>query len=595
MAEAAIEDHALIGDRATAALVSRDGVIDFMCWPRFDGPTVFAALLDEARGGAFSIRPELADARTIQLYLPDTNVLLTRWLSQEGSAEVIDCLRPADGRDGGEPQLVRRVEATRGVVTFDLACRPRFDYARKAGAATPCPNGVLFRNDGDALRLVGSVPLEADGADARASFRLKKGEIAWFVLDGGDGDPLLGEAAAEALQDTVDWWRSWAARSTYRGRWRETVMRSALALKLMTSREHGSIVAAPTFGLPEEAGGVRNWDYRATWIRDASFTVYAFMRLGYREEAMDYVRWVHARIGSCAGELQIMYAIDGSGDLEERELDHLAGHRGSRPVRVGNAAAQQTQLDVYGELLDAVYLADKHVEAMSHDGWAAVTRVVEHVCERWRDADAGIWEMRGKPQEFLHSRLMSWVAIDRAVRLARKRSLPCPFVRWSETRDAIRADVFDNFWNAELGRFVQSSSSTRVDAALLMMPLVRFIGARDPRWLATLDAIAEELTDDSLVFRYRHDDALPGREGAFTACSFWYVECLARAGRLDEARLAFEKVLGYANHVGLYAEELALDGSHLGNFPQALTHLALISAAYFLDRELSGEPQTWRP
>lgn len=591
----AIEDHALIGDCATAALVSREGAIDFLCWPRFDSPTVFASLLDPETGGDFTIRPRLDGARTLQIYLPDTNVVLTRWLAEDGSAEIVDVMRPARGIDGGDPQLLRRVEATRGEVTFDARCRPRFDY----GAATAKPaatrEGVVFRAGHATLRLASTVPIEPDGDDAAARFTLKKGEVAWFTLDGGEGEPMLGEAAEEGLGEAIVWWRRWAAQSTYKGRWRETVMRSALALRLMVSRDFGSIVAAPTFGLPEALGGVRNWDYRATWIRDASFTIYAFIRLGFQGEAVGFMQWIGQRLEESEGRLAIMYALDGTSELTERSLDHLAGYGGSRPILVGNAAAEQTQLDIFGELMDAAYLSDKYDRALPEQGWRAACALIDHVCKVWNEPDAGIWEVRCEPRHFLHSRLMCWVALDRAIRLSRKRSRPAPINKWLEIRDAIHADIWKNFWDDELGHFVESKGSKDVDGAMLLMPLVRFVSATDPQWLATLDAIGRQLTDDSLVFRYRRDDGLPGQEGAFTACSFWYVECLARANRLDEAREAFEKILGYANHVGLFAEEIGMDGRHLGNFPQALTHLALISAAYYLDRELSGERSTWRP
>lgn len=552
----AIEDHALIGDCATAALISREGSIDFLCWPRFDSPTVFASLLDEEKGGEFCIRPAFEESRTLQVYLPDTNVALTRWLSEEGSAEVTDVMRPVRGPDGGDPHILRRVEATRGAVRFDIRCAPRFDYGRLKGAPEPARAGVLFRSGHATLRLAASVPLEIDGPDAVASFELKKGEVAWFVIDGGDGDPPMGADAEEALAEAVAWWRRWTAQSTYTGRWRETVMRSALALRLMVSRQHGSIVAAPTFGLPEALGHERNWDYRATWIRDASFTVYAFMRLGFRDESINFMEWVLARLEENEGQLAIMYGLDGSTDLEETELDHLSGYGGSKPVRIGNAAAEQIQLDIYGELLDAVYLHDKYGRALSAHAWKSVCKLVEHVRKVWREPDAGIWEIRCEPREFLHSRLMCWVAIDRAIRLARQRSLPAPVVEWLEVRDEIHRDIWENFWNAERGHFVESRGSDDVDGAMLLMPLVRFVSATDPQWLATLDEIGARLTDDSLVFRYRRDDGLRGQEGAFTACSFWYVECLARANRLDEARGSFEKILGYANHIGLFAEEI---------------------------------------
>lgn len=595
-----IEDHGIIGDMSTAALVARDGTIDFMCWPRFNSPSIFTRLLDIEKGGEFSITPQLPSARNLQIYLPDTNVLLTRWMSHDGSAEVVDFMRPALGEAGGGTQLIRRVEATRGRIAFKLSCRPRFDYGRVVGTVTPCDEGVRI-DGGEAdlsLRLASSISLQARGGDVHAEFSLECGEVAWFVLDDGELAPLSAEQAQLALDDTTHYWRNWVAKSTYQGRWRETVMRSALALKLLTSRDHGSMVAAPTFGLPESPGGVRNWDYRFTWIRDASFTMYAFIRLGFNDEAYRFTQWVDERIThtDAEGHLHLVYNIDGSTELAEQSLDHLAGYRGSRPILIGNAAFDQKQLDIYGELMDAVYLSNKYGEAISHDGWTKVCRLVEYVAGHWRDPDAGIWEIRATPRAFLHSRLMCWVAVDRALRLAQKRSLPAPFDRWVSLRNEIHEDIWSTFWNEEKGHFVQSTEGADLDASLLLMPLVRFVAATDPRWLATLDAIGRELGDDAMVWRYKMDDGLPGKEGAFTTCSFWYVECLARAGRLDEASTAFTKVLAYANHLGLYAEELDHDGSHLGNFPQALTHLALISAAYYLDRELSGNQDAmWRP
>ena len=594
---AAIEDHGIVGDLSTAALVAGDGTIDFMCWPCFDSPSLFASLLDGDKGGSFELAPLLASPRRMQTYLPDSNVLVTRWLSPEGSAEVCDLLaHPASAR--AAPRLIRRVRVTRGSVRFRLCCRPRFDYGRADTKAEACANGVLLSGGGRAVRLSGSVPLDVDGAACVAAFTLEVGALADFVLDDGAEAPLDADAVSEAISGAHEYWQAWARRSTYRGRWREAVGRSALVLKLLTAHRHGSVAAAATFGLPEVPGGDRNWDYRAAWIRDSSFTVYAFMRLGYVAEARAFTGWVAARIRDAEphGRLRIMYALDGGDATPELVLGHLAGYGGARPVRIGNDASGQMQLDIYGELLDSTYLSNKYGDAISHEGWEHVCRAVEHVCAHWQEPDAGIWEMRGEPRAFLHSRLMCWVALDRALRLAGKRSLPAPFTRWSETRGAIDADIWANFRHPENGYFVQYQGATSLDASALMMPLVRFVSATDPVWLATLDAIGNQLTDDGLVYRYRSDDGLDGQEGAFTACSFWYVECLARAGRLGQAQLLFERVLRYANPLGLYAEELGPVGEHLGNFPQALTHLALISAAFYLDRQLSGADQTtWRP
>lgn len=600
-----IENHGIVGDLRTVALVGLDGAVDFLCWPRFDSPSVFASLLDDERGGRFELAPVLDGARRRQLYLPDTNVLLTRFLSAEGVAEVSD-LMAIGGPDGGQ-RLVRRAKAVRGTLRFRMRCAPRFDYARAGHSVREEGGTVVFTSDGPdgtALRLRSAmVPLLAgEDGTAEAEFELAAGESACFVLeDAAQG--VEGSAAADphyaavAFKAASDYWRRWSARSTYRGRWRDSVNRSALVLKLLTSAEHGSILAAATFGLPETVGGGRNWDYRFTWMRDAAFTVYAFLRIGHTAEADAFMRWLGDRAGGCGsdGTLRVMYGLDGHEDLDEVELPHLRGYRGSVPVRVGNAASDQLQLDIYGELMDAAYLADKYGEQVSWEGWEGITRAMDWVAANWRRPDEGIWEVRGGRREFLHSRLMCWVALDRAVRLARKRSLPAPLVRWSEVRDEIYRDIHANFWDEASGTFVQSLGSTALDAACLLMPLVRFISPTDPRWLSTLKAVGERLTDDSLVFRYSEDveagaadDGLDGIEGTFNMCSFWYVECLARAGDLPQARFLFEKMLGYANHLGLYAEETGPAGEHLGNFPQAFTHLALISAAHYLDRALSA-------
>jgi GH15 family glucan-1,4-alpha-glucosidase len=585
-----IAGHAAIGDMSTIALVALDGTVDFMCWSGFDSPSIFAGLLDPEQGGVFELAPAMEGARTIQMYVPDTNVLVTQWLCAAASVEVLD-LMPAPDREGVCPtRLIRRVRVARGSATFHLRCAPRFDYARTQPQVRLAKGCAVFSGAGLKLRLSGPAKFVRGEGEVTATLRLEAGQSAGFVLDESDQALLSPGEIGAVIQYTIERWQQWAAQSTYKGRWREEVIRSALVLKLLTSRPHGSIAAAATFGLPETAGGSRNWDYRATWIRDASFTVYALMRLGYQKEATAFYRWIGDRAGKSdeSGHLRVMYALDGSAVAAESELPQLDGYGGARPVRVGNDAAGQLQLDIYGELLDSIYLSNKYGEAISHHDWMGVCRVVEYVCENWSKPDAGIWEQRNEPQHHLHSRLMCWVAVDRAIRLARKRSLAAPYTRWLEVRNDIHNDIWDNFWNEELGHFVRRKGGTELDAALLMMPLVRFISATDPKWLATLDAIGRELSDEGLVYRYSHDDGLDGKEGTFAACSFWYVECLARAGRIAEARLLFEKVLHFANHVNLYSEQFDSHARLTGNFPQAFTHLALISAAHYLDRRLSG-------
>jgi GH15 family glucan-1,4-alpha-glucosidase len=599
-----IEAHGLIGDMRSAALVDDTGTVDFFCWPDFDSPSVFVSLLDRPEAGAFELAPELPDARRLQIYLPDTNVLQTRWISEHAVVEVTDFMPIAANVDD-TPRLVRQVRMVSGQATLAMRCRVRHDYSRAdtvAELGDDAFNVCFHANDQPSLRLYSDQALRVEDQCAVARFELRAGQSAEFVLGGRD-DPAVGPGQGDhCLQATLDYWRSWLKHSHYRGRWREMVLRSALALKLLTSRKHGGIVAAATFGLPEERGGARNWDYRYTWVRDASFTVYAFMRLGFNQEAVDYMHWIHARIGDCCehdAHLRILYGLDGRHELPEVTLDHLSGYGHAQPVRVGNEAYTQKQLDIYGELLDAVYLANKYGDAISYEGWRHTTQLVDQVCKIWRTKDVGIWELRGEPQHFLHSRLMCWVALDRALRLAFKRSLPAPFDRWDKERQAIHDDIWKHFWDAERGHFVQFIGSDRLDGSMLLMPLVRFVGASDPRWLSTLTAIERTLVRDGMVYRYRnddqHSDGLDGTEGAFTACSFWYVECLARAGRVEQAHLEFEQLLRYASPLGLYAEEFDLHGRHLGNTPQALSHLALISAASFLDRKLSGERTLWQP
>jgi GH15 family glucan-1,4-alpha-glucosidase len=598
MIQQPVENHGVIGNMRTVALVGKDGSIDFMCFPQFDSPTIFAALLDPERGGRFQLAPEAPDdARNVQLYLPDSAILLTRFLFTEGVAEISD-LMPVES---GARTLVRRVKAVRGQISFRMICAPRFDYGRTGHRIERRSDREwIFASRGrerQAFRLRSDTPLTLSGGDALAHFRLRAGESASFVLEEiVEGEPTASAApdySAEAFKRTNDHWRKMIARSTYRGRWREVVNRSTLTLSLLFSREHGSMIASPTFGLPERLGGERNWDYRYIWIRDASFALYAAQRVGFTDERK-FMQWVEARSGELNpdGSLQVMYGVDGRHDLPEEMLTGWSGYANSRPVRIGNAAHRQLQLDIYGELMDAVYLYNEFGEPISHDLWQNLVRLIEFVLAHWREADEGIWEVRGGRREFLISRVMCWVAVDRAIRLSLKRSLPAPLDRWHAARDAIYRDVFESFWDPERRTFVQHKGAKTTDAAMLLMPLVKFISPTDPRWLSTLRAIERELIDDSLVFRYRPHEAAPdglsGEEGTFNMCSFWYVEALARSGDVDQARFIFEKMLGYANHLGLYSEELGPRGEHLGNFPQAFSHLALISAAYCLDREMDA-------
>jgi GH15 family glucan-1,4-alpha-glucosidase len=486
-----------------------------------------------------------------------------------------------------------------------MSCQPRFNYAAGKHEVQVSDRFATFLPADSfcpPMSLYATVALGQRSLDVTSAFTLKAGEKAAFILGSprATGQPPEIDFLGRRFLDTARFWKSWISQSNYKGRWREMVHRSALLLKLLICSKHGCLIAAPTFSLPENIGGMRNWDYRFTWLRDAAFTLYALIRLGFVDETEAFIGWVTDRLSDDAqrGPLQVMYGIDGTRKLDEISLDHLCGYENSRPVRIGNAAYEQLQLDIYGEMMDSMYLANKYGRAVSHRGWQNVQRILDWLEKNWQRPDEGIWEVRGGPREFLHSRVMCWVAFDRAVRLALKRSLPGPLSDWQRTRDEIRNDIYTHFWNEDLQSFVQAKGTTDLDASALLMPMMRFISPVDPMWLSTMRAIEERLIEDTLVQRYEgqrsHVDGLSGQDGSFTACSFWYVECLARAGDLEKAQLLFEKLLGYANHLGLYSEELGVDGRHLGNFPQAFTHLALISAATYLDRALSGTKDVWR-
>jgi GH15 family glucan-1,4-alpha-glucosidase len=600
-----IADHGLIGDLQTAALVASDGTIDWFCCPRFDSPSVFASLLDHRRGGRFALAPVTPAETTRQLYLPDTAILVTRHLSERGIAEVLDFMpidRPTVVSD--RRRVVRVVRGIRGEVQFEARVEPRFDYGRRSHQVHLDGTTAVFEAGPDRLQLSSVTPIERHGDDVRSTFTVAAGEVAGFVLEyGGTGgaSPIGGGQVMEMFRATESFWRRWLEGSTYRGRWRETVERSAITLKLMTYAPSGGMVAAPTAGLPEQIGGSRNWDYRYTWVRDGSFSVYALLGLGFTEEAAAFGDWLRARVqeraGGPSGPLQIMYRVDGSSDLVEETLDHLEGYMGSSPVRIGNGAADQLQLDIYGEALNSIHALDSGALGewgVSHDGWRHIVHLVDWLCEHWRDPEEGIWETRGGRRPFVYGQLMSWVALDRALGMATARSRPADLARWHRERDLIHEQIMAKGWNEQLGAFVQYEGADVLDASLVLMPLLGFIRPNDPRWQATMSAMERTLVADSLVYRYDPEaspDGLAGSEGTFSLCTFLYVDALARSGRVHDARLTFAKMLTYANHLGLYSEEIDAAGRQVGNFPQAFTHLALIAAAVNLDRQLD-DPRT---
>ncbi|HUA30413.1 MAG TPA: glycoside hydrolase family 15 protein [Streptosporangiaceae bacterium] len=602
-----IEDHGLIGDLQTAALVTTDGVVDWFCVPRFDSPSVFASLLDAGKGGFCRIAPDRDDYTSKQLYLPDSAILVTRFMTSDGVGEVHDFMPIAGGKVTEQHRLVRNVKVVRGTMKFRIQVFPAFNYGRTPHKLQYSEHGAMFHTDDLQLSVHGIAPLgaslrdlnfaiEPDGRGLQWTRTLHEGEIGGVMLESNGGVPqrlIPPEEAQQIADETASFWKNWLHRSTYTGRWREVVSRSAMTLKLMTYAPTGALVAAPTTGLPEQVGGERNWDYRYTWIRDASFSIYALLGLGYLEEAAQFMQWIRdrtiERAGDGAGPLQIMYRVDGTSDLTEETLDHFEGWRGSRPVRVGNGAANQLQLDIYGECMDAIALADDRTAEMAHEGWMAIASITDWLCDHWDQPDEGIWETRGGRKNFTYGRFQSWVALDRAIRIASRRAKPANLVRWTAERDKIYNQIMDRGWHPKIGAFTQHYDTDVLDSSLLMMPLMGFIAPRDPMWTSTLTAMDRELVSDSLVYRYNPSaspDGLAGQEGTFSLCTFWYVDALARAGRLDDARLTFEKMGTYTNHLGLYSEEISATGEQIGNFPQAFSHLALINAAINLNYQM---------
>jgi len=593
-----IEDHGIIGDLHTVALVGINGTIDWCCLPAFDAPSVFGSLLDAEKGGYFGITPlATPEMRHKQYYLPETNLLITRFFTLEGVGEVTDFMPIQTAKERtNHHRIVRAVRVVRGQITFEMTCRPAFNYARDTHTVQLSERGAVFRSADLNLGLFSSVPLEEDGhGGVRSTFTLQHDHWVYFLLEStGEQEtepPHFTHAHyQELLQETKNYWRTWLAQCRYQGRWREMVQRSALTLKLLTYAPTGAIVAAPTTSLPESMGGERNWDYRYTWLRDSSLTIQSLLTLGFHEEAEAFVNWLRARAAELKGDgsLQTMYTIHGGHDMTEFTLDHLDGYRHSRPVRIGNGAYQQLQLDISGEFLDGIYVYARK-RGFYYDGWRYLLRLINWLEQNWQSGDEGIWEVRGGKRAFVHSRVMCWVAFDRAIRIAQEQSLPAPLDEWMATRDTIYNEIMEHGWSEEKQSFVQYYGSDAVDASALLITLTRFTSETDPRSVRTVERIQRELMEEPHVFRYRENaasDGLKGVEGTFSICSFWLVEALTRTGKLEEARQNLDQMLTYANHLGLYSEEVGPLGEAYGNFPQAFTHLALISACHALDQAL---------
>jgi GH15 family glucan-1,4-alpha-glucosidase len=592
---ARIEDYALVGDLQTAALVSREGSIDWCCLPRFDSGACFAALLGGPDHGRWLVAPSTKRARIKRRYLTDTLILESVFETDRGAVRAVDFMPPRDGT----PVIVRILEGLEGSVPMRSELVIRYDFGHivpwvrrvdHGRVATAGPNALYFR-----------APVEVHGEKMTTvcDFAVEQGERLSFVLMWFPSHEPLPEAvdAERALRETESYWLEWTGSSTYSGDYRDEIHQSLLVLKALTHAPTGGIVAAPTTSLPEQAGGTRNWDYRFCWIRDATLTLLAMLNAGYFEEARAWGAWIRRAVAGDPRDLQIMYGIGGERRLDERELEWLPGYERSSPVRVGNAASKQLQLDIYGELLDAsyqtaVYSANAGWDPTADDpeGWSVTRKLLERLEVDWRKQDAGIWEMRGPPRHFTHSKMMAWVAFDRAVRICEGFGVPGPVARWRSLRDEIRAEVLARGWNEAKQAFTQSFGEDELDASVLLMPVLGFLPATDERFVSTVEAIRRELAVDGLVLRYRSredgaTDGLPPGEGVFLACSFWLADALALQGKLDEARELFERLLSLRNDVGLLAEEYEpLSGRQLGNFPQAFSHLALVNTAIVLGR-----------
>ena len=591
-----IGNYGIIGNQRSAALVGIDGSIDWCCLPRFDSPSVFAALLDWRKGGRFQIAP-VGFYRSAQAYVRHTNVLTTSFSTAMGSAVLTDFM-PCGGdrmlRVGDE--LHRRVQCEAGQIDLQLVFEPRFDYARVSTTVAVHANGAVATGGGRRLVLASSVPLAATGA-AETTFRLRAGEEAWFIIRYGQPVPwpVAAYESGPRLAETKAFWAAVAGECPATGRWSDLVVRSFLTLHLMTYEPSGAIVAAPTTSLPEEIGGERNWDYRFSWVRDAAFAVDVLLRQGHVDEAEGFMRWLMDHCAACGELLQPLYGIAPDSSLQEVALDHLEGYRGSQPVRIGNAAAVQLQLDIFGEVLLAAGGYHRHTRTIPDAWWELLVGFVEAVCANWRRPDRGIWEIRGEPRQFVYSKLMAWVALDRGIYLAEAMDKPVDLDRWRAVRSEIRREILERGWSEAKGAFTQHYDTTELDASNLLMPMVGFLPATDPRIQGTIRRTMEELAVDGLVHRYRPertDDGLTGGEGTFTLCSFWLVGALLVGGRLAEAEALFRRLAGYANHLGLFSEMIdPATGEALGNFPQAFTHIAFIHTARNLDRalDLQGE------
>ena len=580
---APIGDYALIGDGRTAALIARDGAIDWLCLPDVDSPSVFAAILDAEDGGAFVLRP-VERFEVDRRYVDGTNVLETTFRTAEGAVRLTDAMTLSlPGRLAPMREVVRKLVCLDGEVELEWSVEPRFEYARERGSTTARGGRVFFahRTVGLALSVWGADPAPA------GRVRLEKDDEVLFSLASTHHRPAVlpgRRDTEERLAHTEAFWREWGRRAEYEGPWQDAVLRSVLALKLLVFAPSGAIVAAPTTARPEEIGGGRNWDYRYSWLRDATYTLDALLALGYHDEAHAFFWWFRHASRLTQPRLEVLYRVNGSSRVPERELEHLAGYRRSRPVRIGNAAARQVQLDLYGSVLGSIWLhAGSHGDVGAETG-RETAKIADYVSREWHKPDSGIWEVRSEPTHFVQSKAMCWAALERACRLAEDGFVPDRRDRWRTAADAIQAWIEENGWDDELGAYVRAPEQREVDASILTLALIEY-AADEQRLNSTLDAVRDRLGSGPLLHRYLGEDGVPGEDGAFTTCSFWLADALARLGRVEEAANLMDELIPLANDVGLYAEEIdPTSGEHLGNFPQALVHLALINAAVSIQK-----------
>lgn len=591
----------MIGDLVTVALSGKNGSIDWYCLPHIDSPSVFASILDIDKGGRFQIEPG-SSYRSRQNYIKHTNVLQTTFKTLTGTVTITDFMpvkHVARPFENTFPTLIRKVECIRGHMDLKINFSPAFDYARGTTSLKPERDGIKAEQNGNFLFLKSPVRLKINKKSARETHRIKSGETLWFVLQYNDDRDLKPENSANILSTTIAFWQSWVNDSDvyqietglFKSPWKEIIIRSGLVLKLLIQDMTGSICAAATTSLPESIGNGRNWDYRFNWIRDASFTIRALYKLGYVNEARKNLQWF-MRIATenlDPKDIQVMYGLQGETDLTEIELTHLSGYMNSKPVRIGNGAAKQKQLDIYGELVNVFYETSRFGMDITDHEWRLLGKIIDHVCSVWNEKDAGIWEVRGGYQHFVHSKIMCWVAIDRGLKIANKQCKDCPHDKWEKTREQIKKDILKNGFNKQLNSFTQSYGSKNLDATALLIPIYKFLPFDDPRVRGTIKAIIDNLTtSDGLVYRYNTaetNDGLKGDEGAFLICTFWLIDVLAYSGQIDSAKEIFLKIIDYASPTGLLSEEIdPTTGLQLGNYPQAYSHIGLINSALYIEK-----------